>query len=238
MKILEVKDIFSEAWQQFKTCWLKLTIICLCGYLLPALALYALAESTEGPEDCAPCALVMLVIFIFICVGYILASLFIKSYLRAFSFRLIFNRFDKTIGAYTSIGGFGIIVSKGFIFSIGCIMIVILYINLGKTVDVSLYQNIFFILVILCIIIPYIYMFVPFYLMDNRTENIGKSLKESRKLLFANYKIVIATTLTSFLLDIILWSTIIGISVAIPFKVFVTCALYKKINQKAIVENI
>lgn len=81
-------------------------------------------------------------------------------------------------------------------------------------------------------------MFVPFYLMDNRTENIGKSLKESRKLLFANYKIVIATTLTSFLLDILLWSTIIGIAVAIPFKVFVTCALYNKINQKAIVENI
>ena len=237
MKILEVKDIFSEAWHRFKTSWLKLTIISLCGYLLPVSALFALAVFTEDPDDCAPCALLMLVLFIFICAGYIMASLFLKSYLRAFSFRLIFNRFDKTVGEHSSRSDLGLIVSKGFIFSLGCIIVVILFCGFGKTLDISIYQNIFFVFVILSIIIPYIYMFVPFYLMDNRTEKVGKSLKESRKLLFANYKIVIATTLTSFLLDILLWSTIIGVSVAIPFKIFVICSLYNMIRQKEIVDN-
>ena len=61
--------------------------------------------------------------------------------------------------------------------------------------------------------------------------NFIDSFNLSRKLVWNNLKIVFLSMLICNLINIFLWSTIIGIIVAIPLKILVTTVLYSELTK-------
>ncbi|MEE3449018.1 MAG: hypothetical protein VZQ51_10435 [Bacteroidales bacterium] len=242
MKHIRVKDIFSEAWELFKSYWWQLTGMAFAGYLLPIIlfvkgSAYTLTNSESGLDDCAVCALMVMVILFIGGIILVFGLAFIKPLIRSFCYNKIIKAEKQSVlKIFFNNCIPGILFSKEFVFFSGCIVVLILVIFGGSLIGKTVFAVcgiIFFLLIIACFVISVNFMFAPYILTDNPHKKVSESARLSQKLVSDNHETVIITLLICFGIDIVLWCTVIGVAVAVPFKILVTAVLYKNVSQNA-----
>lgn len=235
MNDIEAKDIFAEAWRHFKSNWLKLTTITFVGFLLPLVAIVLLSVyllDEPDLDDNAIGALALMILVFLLLVGFVFGSIFIKSLLRSICFRKITDRHNGSVSTYFSSCIESALVSKEFLFSIGCAGLATLFLSLGKSIEVGIYILLFWLLLFVSLVVSFLFMFAPYILMENTETKTFKNFGNALRLMRNNYKIVANTTLLCFLICLAMWCTGVGIVIAIPFRILVTAVLYQKISQR------
>ncbi|MCR5456030.1 MAG: hypothetical protein K6F33_13680 [Bacteroidales bacterium] len=235
-----IKDIFGESWSLFKANWWKLTAITSVGVLLPLVLVYValfLQVSDEDFDDCAVCALAWMFLVFVCCLLGICGITLVKTFIRAFVFgkndieghRSVWKHFGRCM--------FGFFVTKEGCLCVGCGLLIILFLLFGALVGKSIFIILiilFWIIVFASLILSLVFMFLPYVLMDNPSAKISESFGLSRKILSDHSETALTINLICFALDVVLWSTGIGIVVAVPFKIVVTAVLYKRLRKNSV----
>jgi len=231
-------NIFNIVWNHLKTNWLKLLPISFLGYFLPLMvivgvAYYAFTTPINYGEGGGVLVIVAFIIFILILSLVMMifegATIFVKAKIRLCCINQILktNNISKTnfyLGSFLS--------SEEFIYyggNILCSFIFRIMIHTQLQFNSGLYPCLVLLATILCAILSFFSMFVPYFMIDK--TNFIDSFNLSRKLVWNNLKIVFLSMLICNLINIFLWSTVVGIIVAIPLKILVTTVLYSELTK-------
>lgn len=221
-----LKSIFRETLQHFKSNWMKLMLMSAVGYLLP-LVLFVLVTVvifSEDMDDCAPCALVAMFIELFLVVGLSFVLSCAKIFIRAFCHKTLDNKFN----------GFWNLVATSdyrflpleFIFDIFCLgPWLIFFAMFSDFIELQM-------IIILCtlpfLMILILFVFVPYALCSSDVK-FWMSFRVSNNLVKSNYGIVLKTVSLCSLISIVLYCTGVGIIVALPFSILMKTILYRKL---------
>lgn len=233
-----IKNIFNIVWNRLKNNWLKLLPISFFGYFLPLMvivgvAYYAVTTPINYGEGGGVLVIVAFIIFILILslvmMIFVGTTIFVKAKIRLCCINKILktNNISKTnfyLGSFLS--------SEEFIYYGGNILCSFIDRMLTQT-SLQAYTVLFPCLIllttILCAILSFFSMFVPYFMIDK--TNFIDSFNLSRKLVWNNLKIVFLSMLICNFINIFLWSTVVGIIVAIPLKILVTTVLYSELTK-------
>ena len=233
-----IGNIFNIVWNQLKTNWLKLLPISFLGYFLPliiiiAVVYYAVTTPIDYGGGGGELVIVAFIIFIlilsFVMMIFVGATIFVKAKIRLCCINQILNN-DNISKNKFYLGSF--LSSEEFIYyggNILCSFIFRILIHTQLQFNSGLYPCLVLLATILCAILSFFSMFVPYFMIDK--TNFIDSFNLSRKLVWNNLKIVFLSMLICNLINIFLWSTVVGIIVAIPLKILVTTVLYSELTK-------
>ena len=228
MNPIPVISIFREAWQHFKSNWIKLMLMSLIGYVLPILLFVGMSAAifSEDMTDCAPCAMTAMFIELILLVGLCFVISYTKIMIRTFCHKSLDNQYDGFGNLFVNSGGFRFLpLELLFYFCLGpwlfllamfsdFIEIQVIYISLSTP-----------------LLIIFIFLVFVSDALCNRNVKFWMSFRVSKNLIESNYGIVLKTIFLSFLICILLCCTGIGIIVALPFYILTKTILYRKLSS-------
>ena len=229
MNPIPVISIFREAWQHFKSNWIKLMLMSLIGYVLPILLFVGMSAAifSEDMTDCAPCAMTAMFIELILFVGLSVVWSCTNTLIRAFCHKSLDNQYDGFGNLFVNSGGFRFLPLELIFYLFRLAPWLIFLAMFSDFIDLQV------IIVVFSTPLLIIFIFLVFVSDALCSPNVKfwMSFRVSKNLIESNYGIVLKTISFSFLICILLCCTGIGIIVAIPFYILTKTILYRKLSS-------